>query len=166
MERPTDYVVTAVNVVAKSAASAQINATPVNPLWPLAPGKVLTKTGNTLVSISWDNVSSATSNNIYWAHDAGGDSEDRHQDTRREQPVPTDRTDEWNDLLLRRDCRERVRRIAGFLRGERDAVRRSLHCGHRRQRRPRGVGLGLHRRLLHDSYHERHGDGERHCLDL
>ena len=65
------YVVTAVNVNGESAVSAQINATPVNPLLPLAPTKVLTKTGNTLVSISWDNVSSATSNNIYWSTTSG-----------------------------------------------------------------------------------------------
>jgi fibronectin type 3 domain-containing protein len=66
------YVVTAVNAVGESDASAEVSATPTStPNVPAAPTGVSATPGNGQVSLSWAPVSGATSFNIYWSTTSG-----------------------------------------------------------------------------------------------
>ena len=65
------YLVTAVNSVGESAASAQVSAIPaVNPA-PAAPTDVTATPGNGEVTIAWTAVAGAISYNIYWSTTTG-----------------------------------------------------------------------------------------------
>ena len=61
------FIVTAVNSVGQSAASAQVSATPMPNPPPPAPDNVTATAGHGEVTISWNNVGSATSYNIYYS---------------------------------------------------------------------------------------------------
>ncbi len=61
------YVVTAVNAIGESAASAQASAQPTAPTPPTAPTGVTATPGNAQVTISWAAVAGATSYNLYWS---------------------------------------------------------------------------------------------------
>jgi len=66
------YIVTAVNAMGESAASAEVSATPIAAgAPPAAPGGVSAATGNSLVTISWNPVAGAASYNIYWSTTPG-----------------------------------------------------------------------------------------------
>ena len=62
--------VTAVNSYGESNASAEVSATPLGTV-PLAPAGVSATAGNRVVTVLWDNVSNATSYNIYWSTTSG-----------------------------------------------------------------------------------------------
>jgi YVTN family beta-propeller protein len=63
------YVVTAVNSYGESSESSQVSATP--DTIPSAPSGVSATAGNTQVTINWNNVSGATSYNVYWSTTSG-----------------------------------------------------------------------------------------------
>jgi len=67
------YIVTAVNNVGESTASAQASATtsPAPPAVPAAPTGVTATGGTNQVTVSWPAVSGATSYNIYWSTASG-----------------------------------------------------------------------------------------------
>ena len=66
------YLMTAVNEVGESAASAQASATPAAATAaPAAPAGVTATPGDAQVTISWDPVADATSYNLYWSTTAG-----------------------------------------------------------------------------------------------
>ena len=66
------YIVTAVNAMGESIASAGISAAPAAPtLAPGAPGGVAAVAGDGEVTITWNAVAGATSYNIYWATATG-----------------------------------------------------------------------------------------------
>jgi fibronectin type 3 domain-containing protein len=65
------YVATAVNSVGESAASAQATAIPATNPPPASPTGVQATPGNQQVTVSWTNVSGATSYNVYWSTTAG-----------------------------------------------------------------------------------------------
>ena len=63
------YIVTAQNGLGESSESTEVSATPGRP--PSAPTGVMATAGNKQVRITWDNVTGATSYNIYWSIDPG-----------------------------------------------------------------------------------------------
>jgi fibronectin type 3 domain-containing protein len=65
------YVATAVNATGESVASSQVTAIPATNPPPAAPTGVQATPGNQQVSVSWTNVSGATSYNVYWSTTAG-----------------------------------------------------------------------------------------------
>ncbi len=65
------YVVTAVNAIGESTASAQASAQPAANPPPAAPTGVTATPGNAQATISWSAASGATSYNLYWSTTAG-----------------------------------------------------------------------------------------------
>ena len=66
------YIVTAVNAMGESAASAQVSATPAAPsAAPAAPAGLTAVAGDGQVTIGWTAVPGAASYNIYWSTTAG-----------------------------------------------------------------------------------------------
>ena len=69
---PYYYVITAVNAIGESPASAQVSATPtITVTAPVAPTGVSATAGNNQVTLTWTAVSGATSYNIYWSLSSG-----------------------------------------------------------------------------------------------
>ena len=65
------FIVTAVNANGESTASAEVSATPATVPAPAAPTGVIATAGDGMVTLAWDDVTGATSYNVYYATSSG-----------------------------------------------------------------------------------------------